>query len=125
MLCFSKYFVVYQYKKLIIYPPQFLANEYNITWKVDTSANYKFFHKYNSIVVPDYQNDEVPIRYPFADIFIYAYNEDHDLLTYTNQWKDLVPGKGFNASFKWPNGTVLTAFGNFEMSSCASLSNDL
>ena len=69
------------------------------------------------MVIPDYQNDTVPLRYPFADVFIYAYDEEHDILAYTNKWKDLVPtGTGFNPSSKWPNGTILTEFGNFEIS---------
>ena len=68
------------------------------------------------MVIPDYQNDTVPLRYPFADVFIYAYDEEHDILAYTNKWKDLVPtGTGFNPSSKWPNGTILTEFGNFKM----------
>ena len=93
----------------------FLANDYNITWKVDGSANYKFFHKYNSIVIPSHQDDTEPFRYPFADVFIYAYDEEHDILAYTNKWKDLVPGVGFIPSSIWPKGTILTTFGDFEM----------
>ena len=68
------------------------------------------------MVIPDHQNDENPFRYPFADIFIYAYDQKHDILTYTKwKWRNWLPGVGFDPLSKWPNGTTLTAFGSFEM----------
>ena len=91
------------------------AINYGITWIKDTSANYKFFHKTNSILVPSMKNKDNPWRYPFADVFIYKYDERFDILAYENKWKDLKPGVGFDAKLKWPNGTKLTRFGNFEM----------
>ena len=56
-----------------------------------------------------------PWRYPFADIFIYKYDERYDLLSYRNIWRTWWAGIGFNATLKWPNGTILTPFGNFNM----------
>ena len=56
-----------------------------------------------------------PWRYPFADIFMFTYDEKYDILAYNNVWRQWVPGKGFTAKYKWPNGTELTKFGDFEM----------
>ena len=98
-----------------------MAN-YSITWHSDTSADYKFYHTTNSIVIPDHKSEENPWRYPFADIFIYTYSKEHNIFTYRNRWKNLKTlgkewGKiGFNASLGlWPNGTVLATFGYYEM----------
>ena len=56
-----------------------------------------------------------PWRYPFCDIFIYTYNKEHNILSYRNQWGKWLPGIGFNATLKWPNGTEFKNFGNFKM----------
>ena len=97
-----------------IFLVHFLDANYNITWKRDTSATYKFFSKTHSILVPNQRNVANPWRYPFADIFIYTYDKEHDILAYRNQWRKLRPGLGFNATMKWPKGTVLTRFGDFK-----------
>ena len=93
----------------------FTVTNHNITWCEDTSANYKFFHKYNSTITPSMIENNVSYRYPFADIFIYTYDKNYDIWTYRNQWRTWWAGIGFNASSKWPNGTKLTKFGNFQM----------
>ena len=38
-----------------------------------------------------------------------------NILACNNQWRQLAPGKGFTAKYKWPNGTELTKFGDLEM----------
>ena len=77
-------------------------------------SKYKFFHKYNSVVVPSMQGKQNPWRYPFADIFIYSYDKKYNLLN-NEQWRGIQDGIGFNATVKWPKGTTLTRFGDFEM----------
>ena len=55
-------------------------------------------------------------RYPFADIFIYTHNKEQNIWTYRNNWKESRYGEiGFNTTSKWPNGTRLANFGNFQM----------
>ena len=94
---------------------------YSITWKRDSSADYKFYHIENSFVIPLYKNDADPLKYPFVDVFIYQEHPTHHILTYRNGWRDLkffgkYPGEvGFDPSIKWPNGTKLVDFGNYKM----------
>ena len=94
---------------------------YNITWKRDTAADYKFYHKTNSIITPSEKKKENPWRYPFVDVFIYKHHQQYNVTTYRNRFKDLtIDGvelrkTGFDSSYKWPNGTRLTKFGYFEM----------
>ena len=87
---------------------------YSITWRTDSSADYKFFHKFNSIVTPP-QKGKDTYRYPFADVWIHNYNEEYRIWTFRNHWRKIHPGIGFNASQKWPEGTKLTDFGGFDM----------
>ena len=94
---------------------------YSIAWKRDTSADYKFYHTTNSVVIPDHKHDTAPWRYPFADIFIYQIHPRHGILTYRNGWRDLkffgkyVGEIGFDPAIKWPNGTQLVDFGYYKM----------
>ena len=67
------------------------------------------------MIVPGMEHKKNPWRYPFADVFLYSYDERYDIWAYNNQWRKLIPGTGFNATLKWPNGTTLTSFGDFEM----------
>ena len=93
------------------------VENYNVTWHKDAAADYKFFHKTNSLEIPGTWR-----RYPFADIFIYKNNKERNIYSYRNSWKDAKrsDGKtwgeiGFNSSLKWPNNTVLTKFGYYKM----------
>ena len=94
---------------------------YSITWKRDSSADYKFYHTENSFVIPLYKNDADPLKYPFVDVFIYQEHPRHHILTYRNGWRDIkflgeYPGEvGFDPSIKWPKGTKLVDFGNYKM----------
>ena len=73
------------------------------------------------MVIPDHKDDEDPWRYPFVDIFIFQEHPRHHILTYRNGWRDIkflgkYPGEvGFDPLIKWPNGTKLVNFGEFEM----------
>ena len=67
------------------------------------------------MITPAIQEMDASYRYPFADIFIYTYDEQYNIWTYRNRWKTWWAGIGFNASLKWPNGTKLANFGNFQM----------
>ena len=90
---------------------------YNITWIADVYSNYKFFHKFNSLVVPSMKEKNNPWRYPYADINMYTYDDKYDVLALTGDWRRLnsKPGVGFDPNYKWPNGTNLVKFGDFEM----------
>ena len=87
---------------------------YSITWSTHDTVSYKFFHKFHSIV-PESTIGGDAYRYPFADIFVFSYDEKFDLLTYRKPWKSWLPGIGFSKSIKWPNGTKLAKFGHSEM----------
>ena len=54
----------------------------------------------------------LPIRYPFADVFIYVYNQTRNEFRYRNQWKNYV--KGGLRSMDLSGGTKLIPFGDFE-----------
>ena len=94
---------------------------YSITWKRDDSADYKFYHTTNSVIIPDHKDDNDPWKYPFVDIFIYQRHPRHNILTYRNGWRDIkflgkYPGEvGFVPLIKWPNGTKLVDFGDYKM----------
>ena len=87
---------------------------YSITWKKDTSSDYKFYHQKYSTVPPGSSNG-YSHHYPFADIFIYAYDKKYGIWAYRNHWRKWSSGIGFNATSMWPDGTVLRPFGNFQM----------
>ena len=72
----------------------------DIATHVFPSADYKFYHKSKSIVVPRMKGRDKPWRYPFGDIFIYSYNKSHRVLAYRNQWEKSLPGIGYNATLK-------------------------
>ena len=94
----------------------FIVHNYNIGWCKDCySADYKFFHKYNSTKSRSMIENNAPFRYPFADIFIFSHDKKYDIWTYRNIWRTRLPGIGFNTTYKWPNATKLTNFGNFQM----------
>ena len=56
-----------------------------------------------------------PWRYPFADINLYTMDYRYDILAPKNQWREWIPGLGFTNKYKWPNGTKLANFGDFEV----------
>ena len=66
------------------------------------------------MVVPKMRVKQNPWRYPFADIFIYSYDKKYDILN-NKEWRYRQKGYGFNATVKWPHGTKLSTFGDFEM----------
>jgi len=89
-----------------------LKQNYSITWTKDYSADYKFFgiSDQNSAVL-DYMKEE-NYRYPFADIFIYVYNQTQNKFRYRNIW-----GKWIKAgirSMDLSGGTKLVPFGDFK-----------
>ena len=92
-----------------------LANIYNITWKGEGANKYKFFHNFNSIIVPPLKNTTNPWRYPFADILMYTTDAKYDVLSPIGDWRKWMPGVGFDPKYKWPNGTNLVRFGGFKM----------
>ena len=55
---------------------------------------------------------DLPIRYPFADVFIYAYNQTENKFRYRNQWRNRV--KGGIRSFDLSTGTKMVPFGDFK-----------
>ena len=93
----------------------FLVYNYNITWCKDSSADYKFFHKFNSTRSQSMIENNATYMYPFADIFIFTHDKKYDIWQHRNIWRTWMDGIGFNATYKWPNATKLTNFGHFEM----------
>ena len=55
---------------------------------------------------------DLPIRYPFADVFIYAYNQTENKFRYRNDWKNWT--KGGIRSFDLSTGTKMVPFGDFQ-----------
>ena len=53
-----------------------------------------------------------PIRYPFADVFIYAYNQTEKKFRYRNWRRDFI--KGGIRSFDLSSGTIMVPFGDFK-----------
>ena len=53
-----------------------------------------------------------PIRYPFADVFIYAYNQTEKKFRYRNWRRDFI--KGGIRSFDLSSGTKMVPFGDFK-----------
>ena len=85
---------------------------YSISWTKDTSADYKFYgiSDKNSVEL-DYMKDE-NFRYPFADIFIYVYNQTQNKFRYRNMWGNWI--KGGVRSMDLSGGTKLVPFGDFK-----------
>ena len=96
---------------------------YSIIWERDNSADYKFFHSRNSIITAGMKQGKhkYPFRYPFADVFIYSYNDTYNVFTYRKEsgFSKCYYSKGFkpagNGTQTWPHGTKLTKFADFEM----------
>ena len=93
-----------------------LEKNYNISWKRDASADYKFFGSddSNSIIADAMKGNKNPWRYPFCDIFIYVYNSTDDLYVYRNQWRKWSGHSGLK-TLDLSRGTTLTPFGDIEM----------
>ena len=58
------------------------------------------------------KSQNLPIRYPFADVFIYVYNRTRNGFCYRNQWGGWV--EGAIRSMDLSGGTKLVPFGDFE-----------
>ena len=73
------------------------------------------------MVIVDHKDEEDPWRYPFADIFIFQENPIHHILACRNVLRDIkflekYPAEvGLDPLIKWPNGTKLVHFGEFEI----------
>ena len=88
------------------------GQNHSIFWANDTSADYKFFgmSDENSVKL-DFMKD-LPIRYPFADVFIFAYNQTENKFRFRNQWRTWT--KGSIRSFDLSSGTKMVPFGDFK-----------
>ena len=91
----------------------FTEQNYGIIWTTDTSADYKFFssNESDSVLIP--KLNDLNVRYPFCDIYLYRYSGKDELFVYTGRWRTL-SNNGFK-TLDLSGGTMLTAFGNFEM----------
>ena len=92
------------------------GQNHNISWanhrQSNSSVDYKFFGiSVTNSVKLDYMKN-LPIRYPFADVFIYEYNQTRNEFRYKSQWKNWV--KGGLRSMDLSGGTKLITFGDFK-----------
>ena len=90
------------------------GQNYSISWAEDISADYKFFgiSDNNSVKLDFMKEENLDIRYPFADVFLYVYNQSLNKFRYRNQWSQWVKG-GVN-SMDLSGGTKLVPFGDFK-----------
>ena len=88
------------------------GENYNISWERHDSADYKFFSTFDQDSVKLESMKDQPIRYPFADVFIYAYNQTEKKFRYRNWRKFFI--KGGIRSFDLFSGTIMVPFGDFK-----------